>query len=78
MCGFERDDLWTCDNCIRVLVDDPEAKLCEECYEYGKANADILIRANWAWGDDLEPFADEIKKKFIEYLESVKPEGWLK
>ena len=67
-----------CDDCIGKLTDDSKAKLCKECYEYGKANVDSLIRDSWVWGDDLEPLDDEMRNSFVEYLESVKPEGRLK
>jgi len=75
MGGIEYDGLWMCDGCIESLAKDPEAKLCKKCYETGKANADFLIRANWAWDYDLEPHADEIKQDFLRYLEDIKPEA---
>jgi hypothetical protein len=31
----------------------------------------MLIRDSWAWGDDLEPFADDFKKKFFEHLARI-------
>ena len=73
MCRINPDEPWECDTCIGKLQNDPEALLCWECYEFGKANADNIIRTSWAWGEDLEPYADEIKRDFLKNLEEHKP-----
>ena len=73
MCGPNPDEPWECEKCFETLQKDLKARLCWQCYEYGKANADIIIRDTWAWGEDLEPYADEIKKEFLEELEAYKP-----
>jgi hypothetical protein len=73
MCGANFDEPWECDKCIGKMEEYREARLCRKCYEFGKANADNIIRDTWAWGEDLEPYADEIKSKFIKELEEHKP-----
>jgi len=55
------------------MQENPKARLCWECYEFGKANADNIIRDTWAWGEDLEPYVDEIKSKFLKELKEQKP-----
>lgn len=73
MCSPNPDEPWECDECIDKLYKDPNAILCKKCYEFGKANADSIIRNTWAWGKDLEPYGDEIKKEFLKGLEKHKP-----
>ena len=73
MCGVEYDEPWYCDECIEKLYENPQEKLCKECYEYGKENAGSLIREHWAWGSDLAPFFDKSKKEFLENLDKMKP-----
>jgi len=67
------DELWMCDMCIEERSEDRDARLCKECYEYGKANADMLMRSSWSWGDDIEPYADVAKEAFLKSLEEIKP-----
>ena len=62
-----------CDECFALFRLNRKARLCKECYEFAKENVDIVIRDHWAWGDDLEPFADQMKKKFLKGLEGIKP-----
>ncbi len=73
MCGPKPDIPWECDDCINKLYKNPSERLCNACYEFGKANADRIIRDTWAWDKDLEPYAGEIKKEFLEGLEKHKP-----
>ena len=73
MCGPNPDEPWECDKCLEKMHEDPKARLCKECYEFGKANADNIIRATWAWGKDLEPYVDEIKREFLKEAEKHKP-----
>ena len=73
MCGPNPDEPWECDKCIEKMYDNPNARYCNKCYEFGKANADNIIRATSAWGEDLEPNADEIKMEFLKEIEKHKP-----
>jgi hypothetical protein len=73
VCQNLSDSPWECELCFERFSKDPKARLCKKCYEYGKANADQLIRDSWAWGNDLEQYADTIKKQFLEDLEEMKP-----
>lgn len=73
MCGPNPDEPWECDKCIGKMQEHPKARLCWKCYEFGKANTDNIIRDTWAWGEDLEPYADEIKRDFLKELEKYKP-----
>lgn len=75
MCGSPEEEIWMCDECYKSTKENPQGRLCKKCYEYGKANADMLIRDTWAWGDDLELYANDIKKRFLEELEEIKPLG---
>jgi hypothetical protein len=73
MCGPNPDVPWECEKCFGKMQENLKARLCWECYEFGKANADNIIRDTWVWGEDLEPYADEIKSKFLKELEEQKP-----
>ena len=73
MCGPNPDEPWECDKCLEKMDEDPKSRLCKECYEFGKAKADNIIRATWAWGKDLEPCVDEIKREFLQEVEKHKP-----
>jgi len=73
MCGPNPDEPWECDKCIGKMQENPTERLCQECYEFGKANADFIIRDTWAWGEDLESYADEFKSEFLKELEEHKP-----
>lgn len=73
MCGLYPDEAWMCDRCLELYSENPKARLCPKCYEYGKSRSGFLVRASWAWGEDLEPHADEIIKDFLQHIERMKP-----